>query len=101
MENILLKSRDAKEIKIADFGISGVAEQFNPDIDTGTLKYMSPEVLSGNEKGNSPAVDVWAIGCIFYYMLYGKLPFIGKTSAETIKMIIDGRYHVPKDTHIS
>lgn len=88
MENLLLKSRNSKEVKVADFGISGVAEQFNPDVDTGTLKYMSPEVLSGVEKGNSTAVDVWSMGCIFYYMLFGKLPFIGKTSAETIKLII-------------
>ncbi len=33
-------------IKIADFGISGVADQFNPDFDSGTLKYMAPEVLT-------------------------------------------------------
>jgi serine/threonine protein kinase len=61
---------------------------FNPDVDTGTLKYMSPEVLSGQEKGNSPAVDVWALGCIFYYMLFGVLPFVAKYSGEIIKLIV-------------
>jgi serine/threonine protein kinase len=85
-----LTGRHTSEIKVADFGISGVAEQVNPDSDIGTLKYMSPEVLSGNEKGNSPAVDVWAIGCIFYYLLFGRLPFAGKTSGDTIRLIVSG-----------
>lgn len=74
-----------------------MAQQFNPDSDIGTLKYMSPEVLSGQEKGNSPAVDVWALGCIFYYLLSGKLPFVGKTSAETMRLIVDGNYRMPKE----
>jgi serine/threonine protein kinase len=42
VENILFKSREDMFIKIADFGISGVADQFNPDFDAGTLKYMAP-----------------------------------------------------------
>mgnify|MGYP002344930296 FL=1 len=42
-------------------------------------------------------MDVWAIGCIFYYLLFGKLPFVGRTSAETIKLIVEGAYKLPKD----
>lgn len=61
---------------------------------------MSPEVLSGQEKGNSPAVDVWAMGCIFYYLLCGRLPFVGRTSAETIKLIVEGSYKVPKEVGV-
>jgi hypothetical protein len=29
-------------VKVADFGISGVADAFNPEIDIGTLRYMAP-----------------------------------------------------------
>jgi hypothetical protein len=29
-------------VKVADFGISGVADMFNPDLDIGTLRYMAP-----------------------------------------------------------
>lgn len=72
-----MKSKSATEIKIADFGIAGVADRENPDIDSGTLKYMAPEILSGLEKENSPAADVWVMGIIFYYLLFGKLPFVG------------------------
>jgi serine/threonine protein kinase len=66
-------------VKVADFGIAGIADRANPNIDCGTLKYMAPEVLSGAEKENSPAADVWALGCIFYYLLEGRPPFVGKT----------------------
>ena len=33
-------------IKVSDFGISGVSDKYNSEIDTGTLKYMAPEVLA-------------------------------------------------------
>lgn len=86
---------------MADFGISGVASQFNPDVDTGTLKYMSPEVLSGKEKSNTPAVDVWACGIILYYMLYGFLPFNAPNNSQNIQNIIAGKFIFPKTPVIS
>lgn len=101
LENILLKSKGSTAIKIADFGISGVADRLNPDVDTGTLKYMSPEVLSKREKGNSQTVDVWAMGCILYLMLVGKLPFEASTSQEIINLILKGHYRVPSKITIS
>lgn len=66
---------------MADFGISGVADRFNPEADWGTLKYMSPEVLSGKNKTNSTGVDVWACGIILYFMVTGNLPFNGSSTA--------------------
>jgi serine/threonine protein kinase len=46
LENILVADKEALRVKVADFGISGVADTFNPDLDIGTLRYMAPEVLS-------------------------------------------------------
>lgn len=40
------------------------------------------------------------MGCIFYYLLFGRLPFVGKTSAETIKLIVEGAYKIPKDSEV-
>lgn len=91
-----MKSSTESIIKVADFGISGVADKFNPDADTGTLKYMSPEVLSRKEKSNTPAVDVWACGVMLFYMLYGGLPFSGSSNSELVKSIIVGRFSFPK-----
>jgi len=35
------------KVKLGDFGISGMTGEINPNIDSGTLRYMAPEVLSG------------------------------------------------------
>ena len=37
----------------------------------------------------SPAIDVWAIGIMFYTMLFGTLPFNGDTEEETIDKIVN------------
>ena len=62
-------------IKVADFGISGVTSFFNTNVKFGTLQYMPPEIISGKEKGFSPAADVWACGIILYILLFGFNPF--------------------------
>jgi serine/threonine protein kinase len=46
--------------------------------DASTLRYTTPEMLiSMNSKAN-PAMDVWAIGIMLYYMLFNEFPFNGK-----------------------
>jgi len=37
----------------------------------------------------SAAIDVWAIGIMFYTMIYGELPFYGSTERDLIKKIIN------------
>lgn len=69
---MLLTSKDSKEAKVIDFGISGFASNDNPEnADAGSLKYMAPELLIGMDKAVSPLVDVWAMGIILYGMLVG------------------------------
>lgn len=71
MENILLKSKNSKLIKIVDFGIAGVAMQMNVDkVDVGSLSYMAPEVLSGKATKIGPSIDIWALGVILFGMVY-------------------------------
>ena len=72
LENLLLTSVGSNHIKIIDFGIAGVSSNFNPDAaDSGSLMFMAPEVLSGQVKTVTAAVDVWAIGVILFFMLTG------------------------------
>lgn len=37
----------------------------------GTPEYMAPDIFSGRQYG--PEVDLWALGCIVYFMLNGSL----------------------------
>lgn len=81
LENILLTGNDQNICKVADFGIAGMATNVDTDnIDLGTLQYMPPEVISGELKTPSQAVDIWALGVIAYTMLFGSLPFYSKNN---------------------
>ena len=71
--------KDENTVKVADFGISGVAYKFNSEFHWGTARYMSPEILSKKQKINSTAVDVWACGIMLFYMVYGSYPFDGSS----------------------
>ena len=80
-ENIFI----SKEIfKIGDFGTA--RELSDNDARTffiGSLDYMSPEMLESNGQYNDKT-DIWSLGIIFYYMLFGKVPW---TSRRQIKLI--------------
>jgi serine/threonine protein kinase len=43
---------------------------------------MPPEILSGENSRANPSLDIWAIGLIMCFLLYGKLPFSGSTKEE-------------------
>ena len=74
---------------MTDFGISGMVDRFNSELDWGTLKYMPPEILNKKEKINSFAGDIWACGIILFYMVEGYLPFTGDSSSVIKKKIIE------------
>ena len=60
LENILFSSDSHTQIKIVDFGIAGM---FGPNnhgerSDAGSLLYLAPEVLSGENNRANPALDI-------------------------------------------
>lgn len=65
------------QIKITDFGLCKVLENDETKLEltsqgVGTYWYLPPECFQTDEKPNiSSKVDVWAIGCIFYEMIFG------------------------------
>ncbi|MCO5586712.1 hypothetical protein L7F22_040654 [Adiantum nelumboides] len=75
-ENLLLDSQE--NLKISDFGLSALPQQFREDgllhTTCGTPNYVAPEVLS--DKGyNGATADLWSCGVILYVLMAGYLPF--------------------------
>ena len=76
--NILISVRDGEEhAYLTDFG---VAKRFDTASDltardavVGTVDYMSPEQITGGEI--DARTDVYALGCVFFQMLTGEVPY--------------------------
>jgi len=92
LENILLENPESKVVKVVDFGISGLCTGLRSDADGGSLDYMAPEYFNGSSKGVHPGVDVWALGCMLYGMVCGKLPFADDNDNKIIDRIKHARF---------
>ena len=84
---------------IGDFGFSKEVNKAQQSFSIsegwrGTLRWMAPEVLTGREGCTlraTMAVDVYALGCVFFYTLTnGKPLFRGEDDVEVISNIKDG-----------
>ncbi|KAM0680756.1 Serine/threonine kinase mps1 [Glugoides intestinalis] len=79
------------KLKIIDFGISKSIKGDTTSIlnfeKAGTLNYISPEQCSGKKVGR--AADVWAAGCILYYMIYRKNIHNAKTVMDVLRMMAE------------
>lgn len=53
---------------------------------TGTIPYMPPEVLHGEQADHRG--DIWALGVVLYEAASGQLPFHGRTAFETSSAIL-------------
>jgi serine/threonine protein kinase len=53
---------------------------------TGTIPYMAPEALRGEEADHRS--DLWALGVVLYEAASGQLPFRGRTAFETSSAIM-------------
>lgn len=77
--NVMIDGRG--QVRITDFGLAGVAEQFRQDqIRAGTPAYMAPEQIAGLEV--TARSDIYALGLILYEVYTGKRAFEGSTLAE-------------------
>ncbi|HET6979321.1 MAG TPA: protein kinase [Pyrinomonadaceae bacterium] len=87
-ENIMIK-RDTDSIVLLDFGIakvkdSDIAPSTAHGGSVGTLLYMSPEQLRGEEV--TAASDVYAMSLIAYELVTGRRPFNPTSASQLLEM---------------
>jgi 5'-AMP-activated protein kinase catalytic alpha subunit len=96
LENLLLD--DNGDMKVSDFGLSALPEQFRQDgllhTACGTPAYVAPEVII--RKGYDGAkADIWSCGVILFVLLAGYLPFQGANVMVMYKKIYKGDFKCP------
>jgi serine/threonine protein kinase/Tfp pilus assembly protein PilF len=98
-ENIMVDSKG--RIKVMDFGLAKIKGSLNitrSGSTVGTVAYMSPEQIQGQEADHRS--DIFSFGIMLYEMLTGRLPFRGEHEAAMFYSILNEepdpiRYHLP------
>ena len=106
-------------VKLLDFGVAKVFDDATaatastsisndatgdtqPGLVPGTAAYMSPEQARGEVIDRRS--DIWAFGCVLFEMLTGRLPFQGRSVAESLANLLDGHAEfeaLPKATPVA
>ncbi|CAM0882610.1 unnamed protein product [Alopecurus aequalis] len=96
-ENLLVD--EAGNLKVSDFGLSAVAEPFQPDglLHTfcGTPAYVAPEVLARRGYEGAKA-DIWSCGVILFVLMAGYLPFHDQNLMAMYRKIYKGEFRCPR-----
>ncbi len=77
-------------VKLLDFGIAklmGQTQVTRPGALMGTVPYMSPEQVRGEEVDRR--TDLWALGVVLYEMLSGQRPFDGDDPQGVLRKILE------------
>jgi hypothetical protein len=89
--NVLLAEGRQVSVRVLDFGLAQIqeAETLTAQGDVpGTLAYIAPERLAGQE--TTEAADVWAVGVMLWEALAGRHPFWRSSLLETARAIENG-----------
>jgi eukaryotic-like serine/threonine-protein kinase len=89
------------KVKVLDFGLAKIFEAMPSPEDLaqsptmmsagtgvilGTASYMSPEQARG--RAVTKQTDLWALGCVLFEMLTGRVAFAGETISDTIAKVL-------------
>ncbi|MBV8988052.1 MAG: protein kinase [Solirubrobacterales bacterium] len=85
--NVLITVRDGEEhAYLTDFGLAKrsdtVGALTKQGVVVGTVDYMSPEQVTGG--ATDARTDIYALGCTFFHMLTGNVPYERENSVATL-----------------
>jgi serine/threonine protein kinase len=85
--NILITVKEGQEhAYLTDFGLAkkfdGASALTAKGLMVGTVDYMAPEQITGSR--TDARTDIYALGCVFYQMLTGKVPYERENSVATL-----------------
>ncbi|RAL22208.1 hypothetical protein DL240_10160 [Lujinxingia litoralis] len=92
---LFVEGAHGRQLKLSDFGLAHAlddeptAEDEEPRRVSGTPRFMSPEQITGQWRAQGPWTDLYALGCLSYWLVDGEPPFRdGDTDA-----ILQGHLH--------
>lgn len=80
-------------LKLMDFGLCGPTGSRHSGVE-GTLTHLAPELIQRGKADQR--ADLYAVGVILYQLLTGRLPLVGKTPAETLKLHLEASPPPPR-----
>ena len=96
--NILLDRKG--EPHLNDFGLARLVESESTVTHTlevlGTPSYMAPEQAVAEHTKVSKATDVYGLGAVLYHLLTGQPPFVGGTTYETVRLLLETEPRQPR-----
>lgn len=98
--NLLFLDKEKTQLVLIDFGISGICNGMSREvIKAGTLKYVPPEMISGEVYQSTPKIDIWALGIILYLLNFKTFPFEGNDN-DVMEKIVNEPVQFPHEKKI-
>jgi len=96
--NILLDAEG--EAHLTDFGLARLLETDSTMTRTTevlcTPSYIAPEQADPTQGELTKATDIYGLGAVLYHLLTGSPPFVGATTFETIRLVLETEPRAPR-----